>query len=182
MIRAKAWRAALVCLLGCAAATGCSGSQAPGSNSPANSSVGKAPDFSVELLKGDTFRLSDHLGKDVIVIDFWTTFCVPCIAVLRHLQEVQDKYKDRGLVVIGVSMDPPETAGQIGPFVNTHHLTFPIAHDVDSQVTNLYNKKTTAPYQVLIGRDGQILKRRETYQPGDETGMEADILAALGTR
>ena len=139
-----------------------------------------APDFNIELTNGDTFRLSDHLGKEVIVIDFWTTFCVPCVAVLQHLEEIRGKYKDRGLVVLGVSMDPPETAGQIGPFVQSHRLTFPIAHDVNSQITNIYNKKSDAPYQVLIGRDGQILKRRGVYQPGDEVGMEADIVAALG--
>jgi len=141
-----------------------------------------APDFTIELISGDTFRLSDHLGKDVIVIDFWSTFCVPCRAVLGHLQQIQGKYKDQGLVVLGVSMDPPETAGQIGAVVQTHRWTFPIAHDVNSQITNLYNKKSDAPYQVLIGRDGQVLKRRATYQPGDEVGVEADIVAALGAR
>jgi peroxiredoxin len=141
-----------------------------------------APDFAVDLTTGDTFRLAEHLGKEVVVIDFWTTFCVPCVAVLQHLEELQNKYKDKGLVVLGVAMDPPETAGQIGPFIRSHGLRFPIAHDINSQVTNLYNKKTAAPYQVLIGRDGQIIKRRETYQPGDEVGMEADVVAALGQR
>jgi peroxiredoxin len=156
----------------------------PTQNQPADGPVnasgpGKAPDFSIDLQNGDTFRLSEHLGKDVIVIDFWATFCVPCVAVLQHLEVAHKKHKDNGLVVLAVAMDPPETAGQIGPFVRSRGLTFNVAHDVNSQVTNLYNKKAAAPYQVLIGRDGSILKRRETYQPGDEVGMEAEIEAAL---
>jgi peroxiredoxin len=166
-------------MLGLAA---CGASQAQGqgaAQSGAESSASMAPGFTIDLTSGDGFRLADHLGKDVVVIDFWATFCVPCVAVLQHLEEMHKKYKDKGLVVLGVTMDPPETAGQIGPFVRSHNLNFAIAHDINSQITNLYNKKAAAPYQVLIGRDGQILKRRETYQPGDEVGMEAEIVAAL---
>ena len=85
-----------------------------------------------------------------------------------------------GLVVLGVSLDPPETAGQIQPFVRSRNLTYPIAHDVNSQIANLYNKKGSAPYQVLIGRSGNVIKRRDSYQPGDEVGMEQEIVAALG--
>jgi len=161
------------------AAAACSSSQS-GASAASPAGTGSAPDFTVELLSGDTFRLSDHLGKDVVVIDFWATFCVPCLAVLKHLQELHDKYKDKGLVVLGVSLDPPETAGQIQPFVRSRNLTYPIAHDINSQVANLYNKKGSAPYQVLIGRKGDVIKRRESYQPGDEAGMEQEIVAALG--
>ncbi|MBI5532756.1 MAG: TlpA family protein disulfide reductase [Deltaproteobacteria bacterium] len=159
------------------AAAACGSATTPQANAPSNAAM--APDFSVDLMSGENFRLADHLGKDVVLIDFWTTFCVPCVAVLTHLEEIQNKYKDKGLVVLGVAMDPPETAGQIGPFMRSHGLHFAVAHDINSQVTNLYNKKTAAPYQVLIGRNGQIIKRRETYQPGDEVGMEADVVAAL---
>jgi peroxiredoxin len=159
------------------AAAACGSGQTPKAGAP--SSAAMAPDFSVDLMSGDNFRLGDHLGTHVVVIDFWTTFCVPCVAVLTHLEELQNKYKDKGLVVLAVAMDPPETAGQIGPFLRSHNLHFAVAHDINSQVTNLYNKKTAAPYQVLIGRDGQITKRRESYQPGDEVGMEADVVAAL---
>jgi len=162
------------------AAAACGSSQAAGPGAAAPVGAGSAPDFTVELIDGETFRLSDHLGKEVVVIDFWATFCVPCLAVLKHLQELHDKYKDKGLVVLGVSLDPPETAGQIQPFVRSRNLTYAIAHDVNSQIANLYNKKGSAPYQVLIGRAGHVIKRRETYQPGDEVGMEQEIAAALG--
>lgn len=149
-------------------------------NSP--SAGGLAPDFTVDTLTAETFRLSDHLGKRVIVIDFWTTFCVPCLPALAHLEEFYEKYKAQGLIVLGVSMDPSDTAGNVPSFVRAHKLTFPVAHDTNSRVTDLYNKKSSAPYQVLIGRDGKILKQRDVYQPGDEVGMEADIKAALAAK
>ncbi len=178
--------------LRCAALTACFGicacgstqtnPQSPETSSPSTTTVTSAPDFSIDLTTGDRYRLSEHVGKDVIVIDFWTTFCVPCVAVLQHLQGLHERYKDKGLSILAVAMDPPETAGQIKTFTRSHNLTFPVAHDVDSQITNMYNKKTVAPYQVLIGKDGRIIKRRESYQPGDEAGMEADIKAALGVK
>jgi peroxiredoxin len=139
----------------------------------------RAPDFSIDLLTGETFRLSEHLGKDVIVLDFWTTYCQPCIGALQHLSEFYVAKKSRGLVVLAVAMDQPETTGNIVPFVRSHNLAMLVAHDAQSRVTDLYNKKSLAPYQVLIARDGRIIKQRESYQPGDESGMEADINIAL---
>lgn len=163
--------------VGALALTACGPQREAGDASGAAAS--KAPDFSVDLVTGDTFRLSDHLGKDVIVIDFWTTFCQPCVGALQHLEHIYEAKKGKGLVVLAVAMDPPDTAGQVVPFVKSHKLTFPVAHDLQSRVTDLYNKKSLAPYQVLIGRDGRIVKQRESYQPGDEKGMEADIDLAL---
>ncbi len=142
----------------------------------------KAPDFSIQTTSGKSFRLADHLGKDVVVVDFWTTFCQPCVGSLMHLEEVYKKRKADGFVVIGVSMDPPETAGQVVPFVKSHDITFPMAHDADSRVTELYNKKSSAPYSVLIARDGTILKIREAFQAGDEPSIDADIDAALSVK
>lgn len=141
-----------------------------------------APDFKVELIDGGQFRLSEHLGKDVIVLDFWTTFCQPCIGALHHLEAIYEKKKGNGLVVLGVSMDPPDTASAVGPFIRSHKLSFPVAHDVQSRITDLYNKKSTMPYSVIISRDGRIMKIRESFQPGDEAGMEKDIDLALSIK
>jgi len=163
-----------------AAATSSCAPQQPSDASRATVAVEKAPDFTIDLLSGETFKLGDHLGKDVVVIDFWTTFCQPCVGSLAHLNELYKKNKDKGLVVITVSMDPPDTAGNVAPFVRSHGLVMPVAHDVSSRITDLYNKKSTAPFQVLIGRDGRILKQRESYQPGDDASIERDIVAALG--
>jgi peroxiredoxin len=141
-----------------------------------------APDFNIDLTDAERFHLSDHLGKDVIVIDFWSTYCTPCVAVMHHLEAMHKRLKNKGLVILAVAMDPPESAGQIVPFIRSHDFTFRVAHDINSEITQLYNKKSSAPYQVLIGRDGKIRKVRDAYHPGDEVGMQADILAAVAEK
>ena len=164
------------------AAVACGGAstQQPNDASRAATSGGpSAPDFTIDTIDGNQFHLADHVGKDVVVIDFWTTFCQPCIGALHHLEKMYEQHKGQGFVVLGIAMDPPETAGQVGSFTRSHGLTFPVAHDAQSRVTDLYNKKSSAPYQVLIGRDGRILKIRESFQPGDEVGMEQDVETAL---
>ncbi|MCU0692956.1 MAG: TlpA family protein disulfide reductase, partial [Polyangiaceae bacterium] len=147
----------------CGASTTSPNPATPGSPSDptaasATSSAGMAPDFSIDLTDAETFHLSDHLGKDVIVIDFWSTYCTPCVAVMHHLEGLHKRLKNKGLVILAVAMDPPESAGQIVPFIRSHDFTFRVAHDINSEITQLYNKKSSAPYQVLIGRDGKIRK------------------------
>jgi len=178
---------AMAAAMGALAVAGCGASQAaaPGAKSDVPSAgpkTGMAPGFTIDLIDSETFRLEEHLGKDVVVIDFWATYCTPCMSVMHHLEGLHKRFGDKGLVILAVAMDPPESAGQIVPFIKTRGFSFRVAHDVNSLITQLYNKKSSAPYQVLIGRDGKVLKVRDAYHPGDEQGMEADILAALGVK
>src|SRR5579862_578191 len=98
-------------VLGAALALGCGGA-GPDAQTPsqASSAAGaSAPDFTASDVDGKTFRLSDHLGKSVVLLDFWSTFCEPCKAEFPHLRALYDEKKTRGLLVVGVAMDGPET-------------------------------------------------------------------------
>ena len=83
--------------LGCAS---CSGST-PGA-AGAQSGGARPPDFELSTLDGKTVRLSDHLGKDVVLIDFWATFCDPCLASMPHLDEVYKTVFDASYMVMGL--------------------------------------------------------------------------------
>jgi peroxiredoxin len=139
----------------------------------------RAPDFELDTLDGRSVRLSDHFGKDVVLIDFWATFCDPCLAAMPHLDELYRKHKARGFVILGVSIDGPDSVAQVRAEVNKLAVTFPILLDEESQVVALYNPKTSAPYSVLIGRDGRVLSKKEGYTTGDASVVERDIEAAL---
>ncbi len=139
----------------------------------------KPPDFELETLDGGSVRLSDHLGKDVILVDFWATFCDPCMAAMPHLDELYKKYKSKGFVVLGVSIDGPDGLAQVRTEVKKLGVSFPILLDKETRVVSLYNPKTSAPYSVLIGRDGRIITKKEGYVTGDANSLDRDIEAAV---
>ena len=154
-----------------------SGAGAASSSSPASGAT--PPDFQLETLTGETARLSDHLGKEVVLVDFWATFCEPCLASMPHLDVLYKKYKDKGFVVLGVSIDGPDSVAQVRSEVQKLGVTFPILLDQETRVVALYNPKTSAPFSVLIGRNGRIRQKREGYTTGSAAALEADITAAL---
>lgn len=169
---------ALVCLglLGCA--TAAPEVRSASAAAPAAAPVRNAEDFALRDVEGHDVRLSNYTGK-VVLLDFWQTWCIPCAAEIPHLQRFYETYKDKGFVVLGISMDGPETVAQVGPFVQRYGLTFPVLLDEETRVTALYNPARSAPLSVLIGRDGRIVRTREGYDAGDEKLIETDVQKAL---
>jgi peroxiredoxin len=179
----KASRGSLVVLAAALAGACEAGSQRPLSASGplGGSSAGTiAPDFTARDVEGGSFRMSDHLGKHVVLLDFWSTFCEPCKAEFPQLRAMYDRDKARGLLVVGVAMDGPETVADVPAFVKRFDLDFPIVVDDDSRIASLYNPKKSMPFSVLIDRAGRIVVVREGYNPGDERQVAAEVAAALG--
>lgn len=138
-----------------------------------------ASDFAARDVDGKTLRLSDYLGKKAILLDFWSTFCEPCLAEMPHLRQIYDQQKDKGFVVIAVAMDGPETVAEVPAFAKRNGMTFPVVLDEDSHVVQIYNPKKTAPLSVLIDKQGNIYRVREGYNPGDEKLVAEDVAKVL---
>jgi len=119
-------------------------------------------------------RLSDYHGQ-VVLLNFWATWCVPCAAELPHLEQLYGKYGARGFVVLAISMDGPESSAEVGPRARRYGLTFPVLVDEETRVVGTYNPKRAAPFTVFIDRNGNLAKTREGYHAGDEVAIEADI-------
>ena len=134
-----------------------------------------AADFTLTSVSGAQVSLSEHLGKKVILLDFWATWCVPCAAEMPHLQALYEKYGAQGLIVLGIAMDGPESVASVAPFVRRNQLTFPILLDEDSRIASIYNSRKSAPLSVLIDKNGRIAAVREGYNPGDEAFLEKDV-------
>jgi peroxiredoxin len=132
----------------------------------------KAPDFTLPTLDGKRARLSDHLGKRVILLDFWHTTCHPCIQELPELRQLYHQYRDRGFIVLGITTDGPETRADVTSVVRDNRLDFPILLDEETAVQDRYNPKGELPFTVLINRSGAIVLKRASYQAGDEKSMK----------
>jgi peroxiredoxin len=144
---------------------------APASVSPAQ----PAPDFTLRKLSGGNLRLAEQRGQ-VVMVNFWATWCGPCRVELPHLQRLHDKYRSAGFVLLGVNVDDQAAAGQ--HMAQRMGLTFPVLHDADKAVTRRYDVGAM-PGTVLIDRDGTVRHLHRGYRDGMERQYEEQIRALL---
>jgi peroxiredoxin len=167
-------------IVGVLLVAGCATTGSTGSTGEQKATEGSA-DFTLNSVTGESVNLSGYLGKKVILLNFWGTWCIPCQAEMPHLQEMYEKYKDQGFVIFGIAMDGPDTVSGVAPFVRRNGLTYPILLDQESQVVGLYNPHRSAPFNVFIGLDGKVSSTREGYNLGDEKAIEETVQALLAT-
>lgn len=141
---------------------------------------GNITDFSLKDIDGRSVALSDFLGRKVVLISFWATWCEPCKKEMVQLQELYDAHKDAGLQIISISMDEPETQGDVRPYIKQRGYTFPVLLDTETRVTNQLNPRRAAPFTLIIDRDQKVVFEHESYVPGDEKTIEEAVLGALG--
>lgn len=164
--------AGLLVLAGCATSSSSSG--------PAAATTGKVPDFELISVDGDRVRLSTVVGRGVVVLSFWDTWCEPCKAELPQLEKVYGRNKAKGLTLLGIAMDDATTVANVAPFVRRSGFSFPVLLDTSGTAANLYNPNKSAPYTVVIDQKGAIVHERAGYEPGEEVALEQKIVALLG--
>jgi peroxiredoxin len=136
------------------------------------------PAYKAVSLAGDSVSLSGVRGK-VVLLNVWATWCHPCRAEIPELRAVHERYKARGLELIGVSVDGDGSDGEIRQFLTDFQMSYPIWRDPDERVLAQF-LVVGVPATFLIDRNG-ILQWRKTgpIAPGD-TSLSAAIERALG--
>ncbi|WP_417740155.1 redoxin domain-containing protein [Rosistilla oblonga] len=116
--------------------------------------VGKpAPDFEAPLMDDSTLKLSKHLGKDVVILDFWATWCGPCRLAMPVIAEVAEEFKDKGVVLYAINN--AESKAEIEAFLKQSKLAITVARDEDSSIAMTY-QVTGFPMTVMIGKSGKV--------------------------
>jgi peroxiredoxin len=139
----------------------------------------KAPDFKLKTMDGESFQLADHLNQGPILIDFWATWCVPCLKEMDEFQKLYAKYHERGFEMLGITIDNPRTASKIKPTVKSKGFSFPILLDPNKEVLKQFGGKNLVPYAVIVNPDGEIIATYEGYKAGNEKVVEQEILPFL---
>lgn len=147
--------------------------EAPGANL-----IGKpAPDFSLDMLAGGNMKLSSHKDKEVVLLDFFATWCGPCRMSLPVVSEVAKEYKPKGVAFYAVNCG--EDAEKVKKFLASQNLELPVAMDKESNVQTTYGA-TSIPRMILIGKDGTVQAVHAGYSPelGKDLRGQLDTLLA----
>ncbi len=119
----------------------------------------EAPDFNLPAPNGERIQLSALLKKGPVILDFWATWCKPCIKGMPKLEEIHAKYAERGVAVLGINEDGPRGQNRIRPFLKGRKITFPIAIDADGAVMKRMQVRAL-PTTLLIAPDREIVLRQ----------------------
>lgn len=123
-----------------------------------------APDFTLKSMSGSNVRLSELKG-DVILLNFWASWCGPCRTEMPLLNKLHNKYKGIGFTVLGVNVEESNTAAI--DFLDENKVSFPILWDSKNEVSKQYSV-SAMPTTVMIDRDGQVRYIHKGFQDGDE--------------
>ena len=134
-----------------------------------------APDFSLTLLTGEEFTLSDHRGS-VVVLSFWTTWCSFCVEKMPYTQASSEYFGDQ-VVFVGINMG--EDPDLVENFLAERGYTFLQGIDSDNSIYNNLYTSAGIPYSVIIGRDGIIVKEMVGWAYSMSDQMNAIIEGAL---
>lgn len=119
----------------------------------------EAPDFTLPSLEGDTYALSSSRGN-VVVVNFWATWCPPCREEIPDFIRLQEEYGERGLTFVGVSLDE-EGFDVVRPFADQYDFNYPIVVD-DGTAAAAYGPIAVMPTTFIVDRKGLV----RYYAPG----------------
>jgi cytochrome c biogenesis protein CcmG/thiol:disulfide interchange protein DsbE len=138
--------------------------------------AGPAPAWNLKDLDGKSVQLSDFKGK-VVILDFWATWCPPCRAEIPNFVQLQTQYKDKGLVVVGISVDEGGPA-VVSAFAKAQNINYPIVMG-DESVSTAYGNIQAIPTTFVIDPSGNIVNRHEGFT--EKSTFESEIQKLLPT-
>jgi len=154
--KSKSWMLIFFCLL--IVTVGCQKDVEAGST---------APDFSLSALSGQTVTLEQYRGK-VVLLDFWATWCPPCRMTIPQLIRLQDKYRDEGLVILGISVDDPRQISDkdLRYFKKMNKINYLVLRFNRKVMQDYFaGERVSVPTMFVVDRNGKIRDKIVGYAP-----------------
>ncbi len=138
----------------------------------------RSPEIGLNDLRGNAVTLESLRGK-VVIVDFWASWCEPCREEMPVLDRLYRDNRERGLVVIGVSVD--NGIDNVRTFLRRNAVSFPIVHDAEHEVAERF-EPSRMPSSYLIDRRGMVRYVHEGFEAEDATTITREVATLLGER
>jgi cytochrome c biogenesis protein CcmG/thiol:disulfide interchange protein DsbE len=116
-----------------------------------------APAFELNTTDNKKLKLTDYRGK-VVLVDFWATWCPPCRRGIPDLVSLKNEFKNKGLEIIGVSLDQDNTIDAVKPFIKDYKINYPVVYG-NMDVVAAYGNIESIPTSFIIDKEGKIAAR-----------------------
>ncbi|HSH46810.1 MAG TPA: TlpA disulfide reductase family protein, partial [Longimicrobiales bacterium] len=133
--------------------------------------------YSARTLDGEKVALADFQG-DAVLLNVWATWCAPCRQEIPELQSLHEEFADRGLRIVGVTVDSRSALDAVRTFMEDYGMTYRIWHDPDQTALSTFGG-VGVPITVLVGRDGRIAWEHLGAFQRDDPALRGAIEAAL---
>lgn len=133
----------------------------------------KAPNFSLKTFNGKSIELAKLKGQ-VVVLNFWATWCGPCRAEIPGFLEMYEKYKTKGLEIVGISLDDGGWP-DVNPFVEKYKISYPVVIG-DEKLARAYGNIQAIPTTFIVNKEGFIVDRHIGYMTKDDLEKKLQTL------
>ena len=132
------------------------------------------PDIEARDLNQKLVSLSQLQGEKVTVIDFWATWCKPCVSAIPKLNLIYEKFEGNGVQFIGINVDGPRNQSKVKPFSKSMGINYPVLLDPDHDLVDDFNVNAF-PTLLIFNNRGQKVFTHEGFSPGDEQIIQQKI-------
>lgn len=134
--------------------------------------------FKLLNLRNQQVELATLLKDGPVLLDFWSTWCKPCIKAFPKLNALHKKYGEKGLTVVGINEDGARSQSKVKPFVRSLRIKFPILIDNNNEVMRRLQVQSL-PTTILIAPNGMVVARQVGYSPDGIKKLEERIVTLL---
>lgn len=131
-------------------------------------------DFKLKDLENNNKSFSELKGEKLTLIDFWATWCKPCLNAIPELNKIYDAYKDKGVSLIGINCDGPRSVAKVGPVSKSLQIKYPVLLDINSEIKTGLNLMAF-PTLLIVNNAGKIVWIHEGYIKGDAEEIIKEI-------
>lgn len=142
------------------------------------SSKAQLPDFKIRNIDNKLISLNDLKGEKLTVIDFWATWCKPCVSAIPKLNALYEEFSEKGTEFIGINVDGPRNQAKVKPFAISLNIKYPVVLDPNQDLVDEFNV-TVFPTLIILDDKGKELFIHEGFNPGDETLLKEELTKLL---